>query len=53
MTEKATINLKIDKELKKKLQYIGIEEEITLTEIITGFLQYGVREYNYKGKLLK
>lgn len=30
-----------------------IEEEITITEIVTGFIEFGVREYSVNGKLLK
>lgn len=51
--EKSAINLKIDKDLKKKLKLIAIEEEVTLTEILTGFIEYGIQYYEIENQLLK
>ena len=51
--ERSAINLKIDKSLKKKLKIIAIEEEVTLTEILTGFIEYGIQYYETENRLLK
>ena len=53
MEKKSNININIDKNLKKKLKLLSIEEEVTMTEIIIGFIEFGIREYSVSGKLLK
>ncbi len=46
MTENTTtLSLRIDKELKKQLKLMSIYEEVTVTEIVVGFIKYGLKVY--------
>lgn len=44
--QKFTMNL--DKEIRKQLSHIAIDEETTVTEIITNLIKQYIDEYNNK-----
>lgn len=52
MDNRTTLSLRIDKEMKKQLKLISIYEEITVTDIVLGFLQYGLKVYDEEQRLI-
>ena len=42
---KQTFTMKMDKEIRKKLSHIAIDEETTVTEIITNLILNYIEEY--------
>ena len=51
--DRATIFLRVDKDLKKELKLISVYEEVSVTEIMLGFIEYGLRKYNEDKTLIK
>ena len=49
---RSTLSLRMDKELKKKLKLISIYEEITVTDIVLGFIEYGLSVYENEQRLI-
>ena len=44
--ERAMLNIRIDAKLKKELKLISVYEDLTITEIVDGFIKYGVKKYH-------
>lgn len=42
---KVMLNIRIGKEMKKELKLISVYEEISITDIVTGFIEYGLKRY--------
>lgn len=49
---RSTLSLRIDKEMKKKLKLISIYEEETVTDIVIGFIEYGLWIYETEERLI-
>ena len=47
-----TLSLRIDKELKKQLILMSIYEEMTVTDIGVGFINYGLQVYDTEQRLI-
>ena len=47
-----TLSLRIDKELKKQLKLMSIYEEMTVTDIVMGFINYGLQVYETEQRLI-
>ena len=45
---KTKFNMNLDKELRKKLSHIAIDEETTVTEIVTSLIIKYIEEYEKK-----
>lgn len=50
--ETTTLSLRIDKEMKKQLKLMSIYEEVTVTEIVVGFINYGLKVYDEEQRLI-
>lgn len=50
---RSILNIRIDSKMKKELKLISVYEEITITEIVTGFIEYGLKKYNEEQTLIK
>jgi len=46
------LNVRIDKDMKKKLKLISIYEEVTVTDLVTGFISYGLKIYEDEQRLI-
>lgn len=47
-----TLSLRVDKELKKQLKLMSIYEEMTVTDIVMGFINYGLQVYETEQRLI-
>ena len=53
MTDNRSIlSLRIDNEMKKKLKLISVYEEITVTDIVIGFIEFGLKVYETEERLI-
>ena len=43
--DNTTLSIRMDKEMKKQLKLMSIYEEVTVTEIVVGFIKYGLKVY--------
>ena len=50
--ETTTLSLRIDKEMKKQLKLMSIYEEVTVTEIVVGFINFGLKVYDEEQRLI-
>jgi len=48
-----TLSIRIDKDLKKQLKLMSIYEEMTVTDIVVNFINYGVKIYDEEQRLIK
>lgn len=39
------LSLRIDNAMKKELKLISVYEEMTVTDIVIGFIEYGLKKY--------
>lgn len=46
------LNVRINNDLKKKLKLIAVYEDTTVSDIVIGFLEYGVKVYNDEQRLI-
>lgn len=51
--DKGRINIEIDKELKKQLQYLCIDKELTITNFVEGLIKKAVDEHRGKGNVIE
>ena len=42
---KVMLNIRIDKDMKKELKLISVYEEVSITDIVSGFIKYGLKKY--------
>ena len=49
---RSNLSLRIDKEMKKKLKLISIYEEMTVTDIVIGFIEFGLLKYETEQTLI-
>lgn len=47
-----TLSIRMDKEMKKQLKLMSIYEEMTVTDIVVGFIQYGLKIYDEEQRLI-
>ena len=47
------LNVRINNKLKKELKLIAVYEETTVSDIVFGFLEYGVKVYKNEQRLIK
>ena len=50
--ERSILYIRIDNEMKKKLKLISVYEEISVTYIVVGFIQYGLMKYENEQTLI-
>ena len=50
---KVMLNIRINKEMKKELKLISVYEEISITDIVTGFIGYGLKKYAEEQTLIR
>lgn len=50
--ERSILYIRIDNEMKKKLKLISVYEEISVTDIVVGFIQYGLIKYENEQTLI-
>ena len=51
--EISMLNVRINNKLKKELKLIAVYEETTVSDIVIGFLEYGVKVYKNEQRLIK
>lgn len=44
--------IRVDNEMKKKLKLISVYEEMSITDIVTGFIGYGLFKYETEQTLI-
>lgn len=49
---RSILYIRIDNEMKKKLKLISVYEEISVTDIVIGFIQYGLMKYENEQTLI-
>lgn len=47
------LNVRISNEMKKELKLISVYEDTTVTDVVIGFLEYGIKVYNEEQRLIK
>ena len=47
------LNVRISNDLKKELKLIAVYEDTTVSDVVIGFLKYGIKVYNDEKKLIK
>ena len=53
MTDNRSIlSIRIDSEMKKRLKLISVYEDKTVTDILIGFIEYGVMKYENEQTLI-
>lgn len=50
--EVSMLNVRISNKLKKELKLIAVYEDTTVSDVVIGFLTYGVNVYNEEHKLI-
>lgn len=50
--DRSILYIRIDNEMKKKLKLISVYEEISVTDIVIGFIQYGLMKYENEQTLI-
>ena len=50
--EISMLNVGINNDLKKELKLISVYEDMTITEIVTGFINYGLKIYKEEQRLI-
>ena len=50
--EISMLNVRINNDLKKKLKLIAVYEDTTVSDVVIGFLEYGVKVYNDEQRLI-
>ncbi len=51
--EISMLNVRIKNDLKKELKLIAVYEETTVSDVVIGFLEYGIKVYHNEQKLIK
>ena len=46
------LNVRIKNDLKKELKLIAVYEDTTVSDVVIGFLEYGVKVYNDEQRLI-
>ena len=46
------LNVRISNEMKKELKLISVYEDTTITDIVIGFIQYGLKVYDEEQRLI-
>ena len=49
---KSMLNIRISTEMKKELKLISVYEEKSITDIVTGFIEYGLKVYDEEQRLI-
>lgn len=54
MTEdkRSILYIRIENEMKKKLKLISVYEEISITDLVVGFIEYGLMKYDTEQTLI-
>lgn len=50
--DRSILYIRIDNEMKKKLKLISVYEEISVTDIVVGFIRYGLMKYENEQTLI-
>lgn len=50
--EISMLNVRINNQLKKELKLIAVYEDTTVSDIVVGFLEYGVKVYSTEQRLI-
>lgn len=50
--DRSVLYIRIDNDMKKKLKLISVYEEISVTDIVVGFIEYGLMKYDTEQTLI-
>lgn len=50
--DRSILYIRIDNEMKKKLKLVSVYEEVSVTDIVVGFIQYGLMKYENEQTLI-
>lgn len=50
--DRSILYIRIDNEMKKKLKLVSVYEEVSVTDIVIGFIQYGLMKYENEQTLI-
>ena len=51
--DRTMLYVRINNKMKKELKLISVYEETTITDIVSGFIQYGLKKYSEDQTLIK
>lgn len=51
--DRTMLYVRINNKMKKELKLISVYEETTITDIVSGFIQYGLKRYDEDQTLIK
>lgn len=51
--DRTMLYVRINNKMKKELKLISVYEETTITDIVSGFIQYGLKKYDEDKTLIK
>lgn len=51
--DRTMLYVRINNKMKKELKIISVYEETTITDIVSGFIQYGLKRYDEDQTLIK
>lgn len=49
---RSILYIRIENEMKKKLKLISVYEEISITDLVVGFIEYGLMKYETEQTLI-
>ena len=49
---RSILYIRIDNEMKKQLKLISVYEETNVTDIVVGFIEYGLKKYDEEQRLI-
>lgn len=50
--DRSILYIRIDNAMKKELKLISVYEETNVTDIVIGFIEYGLKKYNEEQRLI-
>ena len=50
--DRSILYIRIDNDMKKKLKLVSVYEEISVTDIVVGFIEYGLMKYETEQTLI-
>lgn len=51
--EISMLNVRINNDLKKELKLIAVYEDTTVSDVVIGFLEFGIKVYKDEQRLIK
>ena len=50
--DRSIVYIRIDNEMKKKIKLISVYEEMSINDIVVGFIEYGLMKYENEQTLI-